>query len=96
MCRMLARHLKKETELVQKEFSTCYVCYTFVNVKLNGFLKFARTFKIRGFDICSRRKSQGGGCRVSYGCPLKRPVARVVRGLHIRSPKKLASFVRTN
>ena len=32
---------------------------------------FAGTVKIRGFDTFSKRKSRGGGYRVSHGRPLK-------------------------
>jgi len=37
-------------------------------------LKSAGTIKIRGVDTFSKRKSRGGGYRVSYGNPFKCPV----------------------
>jgi len=42
-------------------------CYALVSVRFNVLLKFAGTFKMRGFDTLSRCKSQGGGYRVKYG-----------------------------
>jgi hypothetical protein len=79
-----------------KDSSTCYVCYAFVNVKLNGVCKFARTFKIRGFDTCSERKSQGGGCRVSYGYTLKTFSSTRSSGFSHWKPRDTASVAGAN
>jgi hypothetical protein len=71
----------KARQVITKEKSSCYA---FVNVKLNGVLKLAGTFKIQRFDTFSNCKLRRGGYRVSYGSPLKCPAGRVyTRGLHM-------------
>jgi hypothetical protein len=59
-------------------------CYVFVNVKLNGILKFARTVKIRGFDTLSECKSRGRGYRVSTGRTLKMSSRTRLYGVYMR------------
>jgi hypothetical protein len=59
------------------------VCHTFVNVKFNRVLEFARSVKIRGFDTFSKCKSQGGGYRVSYGSTLKLSGTRRSYGVYV-------------
>ena len=62
-------------------------CYVFVNVKFNGFFKFAGTVKIRGFDTFLKCKSRGGGYhvshRVSHGSPLKMSRTTLLYGGYI-------------
>jgi hypothetical protein len=68
----------------------------FVNDKFNGVLKFAGTFKIRGFDTFSKCKSRGVGYGVSHGSPLKCPVERVYTGVTCVTLKDIASIIGTN